>query len=179
MRILFYGINFAPELTATGKYNGELVRWLSNRGHKIDVITAHPFYPEWKVKTEYLGKGWFTETEHNIRIFRTPLYMPKQVTGKTRILHELSFGFNSLWFWTQCFFQKYDVVIGICPPLQTGLLPLIYSKLRGTPCVFHIQDLQVDAAVKLNLISNKWLIKILEKIENFILEKSSIVSSIS
>jgi colanic acid biosynthesis glycosyl transferase WcaI len=28
MKILLYGINFAPELTGIGKYTGELTAWL-------------------------------------------------------------------------------------------------------------------------------------------------------
>jgi colanic acid biosynthesis glycosyl transferase WcaI len=31
MKILLYGINFAPELTGIGKYTGELAAWLAER----------------------------------------------------------------------------------------------------------------------------------------------------
>ncbi len=32
MRILIYGINYAPELTGIGKYTGEMAEWLSAPG---------------------------------------------------------------------------------------------------------------------------------------------------
>jgi colanic acid biosynthesis glycosyl transferase WcaI len=37
MKILLYGINFAPELTGVGKYTGELAAWLAARGHKVHL----------------------------------------------------------------------------------------------------------------------------------------------
>ena len=179
MKILFYSLYYSPELTATGKYNGEMIEWLADKGHQIDVITAHPFYPEWKIKSEYKGKGWFTEIQDKVRIFRTPLYVPEKVTGKTRILHELSFGFSSLYAWIPRFFYKYDIVICVCPPLQMGVLPVLYKKIRKSPVVFHIQDLQVDAAKELNLVKSSLLLNSLECIERWILKNATIVSSIS
>jgi len=179
MKILFYGINFSPELTGTGKYNGELIRWLTDKGHSCEVITAMPFYPEWKIKDEYKGRGWFKELKDGITVYRVPLYIPSNVTGRTRIIHELSFGFNSLWFWLRCFFRRYDIVIGVCPPLQIAIFPYLYSKIHKKPFLFHVQDLQVDAAQKLNLINNKRLIKVLESVERYLLKNATFVSSIS
>ncbi len=49
MKILVYGINYSPELTGIGKYTGEMVEWLARNGHEVRVITAPPYYPEWKV----------------------------------------------------------------------------------------------------------------------------------
>ncbi len=179
MKILFYGINFPPELTGTGKYNGELIQWLTDKGHSCEVITAMPFYPEWKIKEEYKGRGWFKETKDGLSIYRVPLYIPSNVTGKTRIIHELSFGLSSLWFWMKCFLRRYDMVIGVCPPLQIAIFPYLYSKIHKKPFLFHVQDLQVDAARKLNLISNKRLINILESVERYLLKNATFVSSIS
>ena len=49
MKVLLYGINYAPELTGIGKYSGEMAEWLSQLGHDVRVVTAPPYYPEWKV----------------------------------------------------------------------------------------------------------------------------------
>jgi hypothetical protein len=49
MKILVYGINYSPELTGIGKYTGEMVEWMASQGHDVRVITAPPYYPEWKV----------------------------------------------------------------------------------------------------------------------------------
>lgn len=77
------------------------------------------------------------------------------------------------------FKKKYDVVIAVSPPMQVGLMPWIYNKLRGTPWVFHIQDLQVDAAVRLGMINQGKIVKLLYNIENFLLKRATKVSTIT
>lgn len=37
MRIIVYGINYAPELTGIGKYSGEMAEWLVAQGHDVKV----------------------------------------------------------------------------------------------------------------------------------------------
>ena len=57
LKILLYGINFAPELTGIGKYTGEMAAWLAERGHAVRVVTAPPYYPDWKVGMRAGEKG--------------------------------------------------------------------------------------------------------------------------
>lgn len=179
MRILLYVTNFSPELTGSGKYNGELAEWFAKRGHKVDVITAHPYYPQWQVHRKYQNSWWITERAENLKIWRAPLYVPQKPTGKNRILHEFSFVLSSFPYWLGVLFRRYDVVISVCPPMQVGLLPYLYSCLKKTPFIFHIQDLQVDAARTLGLIKSRGLLSILSKVETFLLRNATIVSSIS
>ena len=49
MKILIYGLNYAPELTGTGKYTAEMAEALAALGHDVRVVCAPPYYPEWKV----------------------------------------------------------------------------------------------------------------------------------
>jgi colanic acid biosynthesis glycosyl transferase WcaI len=179
MKILVFGINYAPELTGIGKYTGEMCEWLAGQDHEVEVITAMPYYPEWKIRKAYQGRWWFTESVNKVKVRRTIFYVPEKVTGKTRILHELSFLVSSSVWWLKALFKKYDLVISPYPPLIIGGWPFLYSRLHNTKWVFHIQDLQVDAAKDLGLIKNKRLLHILERVERFFLRKADYVSSIS
>jgi len=179
MRILVFGINYAPELTGIGKYTGEMCEWLAQQGHQVEVITSMPYYPEWKVRKAYQGRWWFTETINNVKVRRTVFYVPEKVTGATRMVHEFSFLLSSSVWWFKALFKKYDLVISPYPPLIIGIWPYLYSLFNKTKWVFHIQDLQVDAARDLGLIKNNRLLNILEQIEKFFLRKSDYVSSIS
>ncbi len=145
----------------------------------MDVITAHPYYPEWRVHESYRGKGWCTERRGNLTVYRSPLYVPREVTGRSRILHELSFAATSLVHGVRCLFRKYDVVIGMCPPLLAGAFPYLFGRFRGVPFLFHVQDLQVDAARQLGMIRNQRLLNALDGVEKFLLQKADAVSSIS
>ncbi|MGC4036267.1 MAG: WcaI family glycosyltransferase [Chitinophagaceae bacterium] len=181
MRILIYGINYAPELTGIGKYTGEMGAWLAKQGHSVDVITAMPYYPEWEIHEKYKGKWfWFKEKIDGVTVYRCPLYVPKKITSLKRILHEFSFIASVFPLWLRTMFQKrYDFVIAISPPFHLGFFPLLYSKLRGVKMITHIQDLQVDAAKNLAMVKNGRFLNMMFGAEKFILKKSSVVSSIS
>ena len=180
MKILIFGINYSPELTGIGKYTGEMGSWLALQGHDVNVVTAVPYYPEWEVHKEYKGKYWHTENIDGAKVHRIPLYVPKNVTSVKRIIHEFSFvmGIVPVWF-KFLFSKKADVVFCIAPPFHLGVLPLMYSKLKGVPMVTHIQDLQVDAAKELGMIKNKTFLNIMFSLERFILKRSAKVSTIS
>jgi len=60
MRILIHGINYSPELTGIGKYTGEMAEWLAAMGHEVRVVTAPPYYPQWKIQPGF-GNGWRKE----------------------------------------------------------------------------------------------------------------------
>jgi len=180
MRILIFGINYSPELTGIGKYTGEMGSWFAQQGHDVHVVTAVPYYPEWEVHEKYKGKYWVTEDIDGATVHRIPLYVPKNVTSVKRIIHEFSFvlGIVPVWF-KLLFKKKFDVVFCTAPPFHLGILPLMYSKLKGVPMITHVQDLQVDAAKELGMIKNKAFLNLMFSIERFILKKSKKVSTIS
>lgn len=44
--------------------------------------------------------------------------------------------------------------IVVSPPLLLGLAAWIVSILKGAPYIFHVQDLQPDAAVALGMVNS-------------------------
>lgn len=50
MKFLLHSLNFAPELTGIGKYTGEMVHWLVQRGHDVRVVTAPRTIPNGKCR---------------------------------------------------------------------------------------------------------------------------------
>ncbi|SEQ51703.1 WcaI family glycosyltransferase [Neolewinella agarilytica] len=179
MKILMYGINYAPELTGIGKYSGEMAEFFVSKGHTVEFITAPPYYPKWSVSEDYRNKGWWKEYLRGVRVLRCPLYVPGQVNGMKRIIHEFSFLLSSLRWWIPRYFRRYDVVIAISPPFHLAFPALVHKWLHGTKVVNHIQDLQVDAARDLGIIKSNPLLRMLEKTEKFLLKRMSLVSTIS
>lgn len=183
LRVLVVSLNFSPEETATGKYTGELAQWLAYRGHEVDAIAGLPHYPEWRVQPGYAGKGLWKESLEGVTVFRTPHPVPASgsVSAKKRILMELGFSFASLYWWSRILFsrKRYDVVIAICPPLQTAVMPTLYRALRRVPWVLHVQDFQVDAALRLGMLKMGKLDRLLFALENFFLRRATRVSSIT
>ncbi len=182
LRMLIVSLNYAPEPTATGKYTGEMAAWFAKQGHEVHAIAAFPHYPKWEIDKDYQDRGWFIENVEGVTTYRVPLYVPslKKLSAKTRIMMESSFSTASLRWWMKLMFAKpFDVVVGICPPLQDAVMPWLYKSLRGVPFVFHIQDLQVDAALGLGMLSNPRLKHLLLASEAFLLNRTTKISTIT
>lgn len=180
MRILIYGINYSPELTGIGKYTAEMAEWFAGQDNDVTVITAMPYYPEWEIHKKYKGKLWHKETVNGVKILRCPLYVPREANSKKRIIHEFSFLWSSSFRWFATLFKKrYDLVITLAPPFHVGISSYIYSKLKKTVMVYHIQDLQIDAAKDLNMLTNSKALSIMFKMEKFLLRNSDYVSTLT
>jgi colanic acid biosynthesis glycosyl transferase WcaI len=186
-RILLIGGNYSPEQTGIGKYNGEMVKWLAEQGNDCTVVTTYPYYPQWKVQSPYIKRCFCFKTEiqnvrngHPIKVIRCPHFVPKNPTGLNRMISEFSFFFSAyLVMMVLLFKKKYDNVITVAPPFEMGLLGILYRKIRGGKFLYHIQDLQIDAARDLSIVKSKLIIDIFLSIERFIIRHADKVSTIS
>lgn len=179
MKILLYGINFSPELVGIGKYSGELAAWLAAQGHEIDVVTAPPYYPEWKVHANHRASAYAREIWRGVKVFRTPVWVPRRPSGLKRILHLASFALSSLPVLAWRLARRPDVVIVIEPPLFCAPAALLGASLCGSRSWLHIQDHEVDAAFELGMLSGKVLRRLVLAAERFLLRRFTRVSTIS
>ncbi len=165
LRILIYGLNFPPEITGVGKYTGEMAAFLSKQGCDVRVITAHPYYPAWKIKPgyrhwRYSRESWPTDRE-SIEVFRCPLWVPSPPTSMKRVLHLLSFAVSSFPVCLSQVFWKPDLVFCVAPTILTAPAALITAFLSKAVSWLHIQDFEFEAARSigyLNGISFLWRI---------------------
>ncbi|WP_286263340.1 WcaI family glycosyltransferase [Thalassotalea atypica] len=178
MKYLIYSINYAPELTGIGKYNGEFAQYLSSKHIDVNVLTAQPYYPEWSLHDDY-ENNWATEVVGNISVFRCPLYIPKKLTTFKRIIHLFSFAFSSALRLFSLFRLKPDVIFIVQPTLFCVPAALIYSKLVGAKSVLHIQDYEIDAMFGLKMGTGGFLNRIACKVESWLMKRFTKVSSIS
>src|SRR5699024_6417450 len=116
MRVLVYGLNYAPEPTGTGKYTGEMVSWMVNRQHGVSVICGLPHYPQWVCYGEASSR---VEMMDGASIQRASHYVPSadQLDARTRIRLETTFTISAARYWLRRFVrrQKPDVVIAVTP----------------------------------------------------------------
>jgi colanic acid biosynthesis glycosyl transferase WcaI len=69
-------------------------------------------------------------------------------------------------------------VLAVCPLLQSGLIPGLLARRRKVPFIFHVQDLQLDAARELAIIRQAFLFALLERLEHFLFTRSQAVTTI-
>lgn len=180
MRILIHGINFFPELTGIGKYTGELAQFLSQKGNQVRVVTAPPYYPQWKINCPYSGGLYKQEKIDEIEVIRCPLWVPSKPTGWNRVLHLASFTLSSipamLWQTT----WKPDIVISIAPAILCSPISWLTARLAKAKAWLHIQDFELEAAINLRLLPGFGFISnILKKAEAFLFQRFDTVSTIS
>ena len=53
------GINYYPEDTAIGLYTSQLASYFNDNDFDVTVITGFPYYPSWKISSEYESKKTF------------------------------------------------------------------------------------------------------------------------
>jgi colanic acid biosynthesis glycosyl transferase WcaI len=181
VRILIYGLNYAPELTGIGKYTGEMSSWLAARGHEVRVVTAPPYYPAWRIREDYRGKLYRTEKIPGEPIvFRTPLYVPAKPTGLKRMAHLFSFMLGSLPVLLRQTFWQPDVVFTVEPTFFCAPLALLVAQASGAASWLHVQDFEVDAAFDLGLLPSEGPVHALAlSLEEFFTSAFTRVSSIS
>lgn len=179
MKFVLYSLNHAPELTGIGKYNGELIEALSLMGVESHVITAPPYYPEWKRHFGY--KNWWTKEQsgHNHYIYRCPLFVPKNVTTFKRIIHLFTFSISSSLRLLTLLRLKPDVLFLVQPTLFCAPAALIYCKITGAKSIMHIQDFELDAMFGLGMVGNSWIKRAVSYMESWLMKHFDIVSSIS
>ncbi len=156
MRILIYGLNYAPELTGIGKYTGEMASWLAARGHEVRVVTAPPYYPAWRIRDDYRNTMYRTErVAGEPVVFRTPLYVPEKPSGTKRVAHLFSFMLGSLPVMLRQIFWSPEIVWTVEPTFFGAPLALFTAFAAGAESWLHVQDFEVDAAFDLGLLPAK------------------------
>ena len=178
-RILIYGINYSPELTGIGKYSGELADFFHASGWEVRVITAPPYYPDWKVWPAFRASRYLIEDKNGLKVYRAPLWVPQRPSGIKRIIHLLSFALSSLPLLVMNLRWKPSVVFVVEPPLFCSFNAIAFSKMTGAFSWLHIQDFEVDAAFQLGLIKNPLAKRFATAIEKYLMSRFDLVSTIS
>lgn len=186
MKLLIYGINFAPELTGIGKYSGEMAQWLASRGHVVEVVTAPPYYPAWQRGEGYSAWGYRRETWGKggaVRVTRCPLWVPAKPSGLKRLIHLASFALSSapaLWRSLRDRDRRPDAVILVVPTLFTAPAAIWLGRRYGVPIWLHVQDFEVDAMLGMGIVGGGGgLASLAFRFERWCLRSASVASSIT
>jgi colanic acid biosynthesis glycosyl transferase WcaI len=179
-RLLVVALNYAPELTGIGKYVGEMTEWLADRRVDIRVVTAPPYYPAWSVSVDYNARRYSRERLAGAKVFRCPIWVPREPRALSRILHLLSFAITSLpvMLW-QAVFWRPDVVFVVEPPICAAPGALLAARLAGARAWLHVQDLEIDAAFELGLLQAGLLRRVVLMAERWLMRRFDHVSNIS
>ncbi len=181
MRILIQTINFHPDLTGIAKIMGELAKGLAEEGHTMHVVTAPPYYPEWKIRTGYGGLRYRRErsADGRLTVWRCPLWVPRRPRGVTRLVHLASFALSSLPVLLAQVAWRPDVIMLVEPPLMCAPAVLLAARLSRARTWLNVQDFEVDAACALGILGGRRMRGLAYRVETMLMRRIDRISSIS
>jgi colanic acid biosynthesis glycosyl transferase WcaI len=146
MRVLVIGINYRPERTSVGPFTTGLCEHLVAQGHEVTVVTAFPYYPEWRVWDAYRGSYYHREIANDVTIHRVAHYVPRRPSSLIqRLTYDISFTVNS--FIAALFAGKCDLIYCSCPPPTVAFAAYLLGKIKRVPYAIKLTDLASDAAL--------------------------------
>lgn len=175
MKLLILTQYFPPEIGAPQNRLFELAVRLQKKGIDVSVLTAMPNYPQMKIHDNYKGKCYCHETLSNLDVHRAWIYVSQSKAVISRLLNYFSFVITA--FFVGLFkIKKQDVLMVESPPLFLGITAYLLAKLKGAKMVFNVSDLWPESAEKLDIITNKTLLSMATKLEEFCYRKAALVS---
>ena len=177
MRVVVWGINYAPEFTGIAPHSVALCEFLLQHGHEVEMVTSFSYYPTWQKRPEDRGCLYRTDVVNGVPVHRCWHFVPARVSAVKRILHEGSFVFTSTL--RALFLRRPDVFVVVSPPLLLVVAGWLVGGLKRAPFVFHGQDMQPDAAVGLGMLKANWFTRALYGLEASAYRHAARVSGIT
>jgi colanic acid biosynthesis glycosyl transferase WcaI len=177
MRVIVWGINYSPEVTGIAPFNRSLCDFLQAAGDDVRMVTSFAYYPHWRKTPADAGRVVRTDVVAGVPVYRVWHYVPARVTTARRMLHELSFAISSTL--RILFLPRAEVYVVVSPPLLLGPCAWLVTRLKRSQYVFHVQDLQPDAALGLGLVRPGVFARLFHRLEVWAYRGSSGVSGIS
>lgn len=177
MRVIVWGINYAPEVTGIAPHNVILCEFLERSGHDVEMVSTFAYYPAWRKSPEDCYLLYRTDRVAGVRVHRCWHFVPRRVTAWKRIIHEATFALTSTI--RVLALPRPDVYFVVSPPLVLGVAARFVALLKGVPFLFHVQDLQPDAAVGLGMLRAGCFTRALYGLEAFAYKHATRVSGIS
>ena len=173
-RILIYTNHYDPEHF---KIN-EAVKWLTEEGFQLHLVTGWPNYPQGKI---FKGYGPFKksfERKENLTIRRLPL-IPRGNGSKSRLIINYLSYFLSTFFYTIfliLFKKKFDkVLVHHTSPFFIAVSAILYKIIKRTEAILWDLDLWPQYLEAVGIINSKRVLNGIEKAVKIIYKKFDVV----
>jgi glycosyltransferase involved in cell wall biosynthesis len=145
------------------------------RGHKVTVFTAKPNYPKGRFYNGYSFFGKSNEIINGVEIIRIPIFPRFNGKGKYLIINYLSFLLFSF-IYKHRVKGEFDVIFSHLPSPLISALPAIWFKKKFNAKLYlWVLDLWPESLQANSNIKDGFLIKTLNKLINYIYNKSDVI----
>lgn len=176
MRIVILTQYYPPEIGAPQNRLSDLAGRLARLGHRVTVLTAMPNYPAGEIAAGYRRRLYAREVVEGVEIHRGWLFATRSRRVVPRLLNYFSFVFSSLAAGAFVL-ARADFIVVESPPLFLGISGYLLSRMKRARLVLNVADLWPKAAVDLKVVTNPFLIRLAERLEELLYRKASLVTS--
>jgi colanic acid biosynthesis glycosyl transferase WcaI len=151
---------------------------LVKRGHEVFVITGFPSYPFGKIYPAYRWRLVQFETIKGVKVLRLPVFPDHSRSVFKRSLYYLSVALTATFvipFWP----RNVDVAFVSSPPITLGLPAVVLRWLRRVPFVYDVQDLYPESLPATGLLTNPFLLGLVDRLQRFNLSRANRITVIS
>jgi colanic acid biosynthesis glycosyl transferase WcaI len=178
LRIAVLCPHFTPDTAPTGVVITRIVTELAARGHRLDVVTALPWY-----RAHAIEPGWDARwARREITPWGSITRVNPFPGGDKRDLLRRAVGFAGFSLLAGAASLRggrVDAVIAMSPPLTLGLTGWGTHLVRRGPLVFNVQDVFPDAAIETGAITDRRLVAVARWLERASYRRAAAVTVLS
>jgi colanic acid biosynthesis glycosyl transferase WcaI len=152
LKIQLWSYNYDPEPTGIGPVSRVWAEGLRDRGHLVEVVAAHPHYPEPVWGSKVLP---YREVRNGIPVLRLPLWIGRE-TAIERYRQELSF--TAAQFAALPALSRPDVFVSASPSFPALFPAMLNARIRRTPWVIWLHDILPDGAASSGIVDEGSLV---------------------
>lgn len=156
----------------------ELARGLTERGHKVAVVTGFPNYPGGKLYPGTHSRLWKWDALDGIRVLRLPLYPDHSRSAVRRVLNYGSFAIAAASLGS-VLSGPIDVMFAEHPPLTIGLAAWVLGRARRAPILYAVNDLWPESVEATGMLRSRHLLDWIGRLERFVYRRSEAIAVIS
>ncbi len=173
MRIQLWSYNYDPEPSGIAPLSTTMARALAARGHDVEVIAAHPHYPEPRWGSRLMP---YRENRDGIAVLRLPIWIGRG-TKVERIRQELSHVVALAL--AAPFLRRPDVILAVSPSFPALGVAMAAARLRRVPWVLWLQDILPDGATASGILKEGRLVDAARRFERAAYASASAIVVIS
>lgn len=175
-KVLIHSLIFSPDGVSTAYLYNDIALKFKEQGYNVKVLTTTPHYnvvPEQLQKQPLKWKIWGICKKSNFRGIEV-LHIPQKKFKSTALRLVGFIYWHVISFILGLCQRNVDLIISPSPPLTIGVINVWLAKIKGCKVVYNVQEIYPDILKN----KNKKLISALKKIERYVYNSSSAVTTI-
>jgi glycosyltransferase involved in cell wall biosynthesis len=173
MHILYIHQHFATPAGSTGTRSYEFARRWVKAGHKVTLITGHYDIGGLQVKKGLYQK----QAVEGIDVVVVGTKYSNKQSYLRRIISFMSFCLLSIYSGIRI--KGVDVIYASSTPLTIGIPAMVIKRMKHVPFIFEVRDQWPEIPIKLGIIKNRFIIKMLLWLEKTIYKSCSRIVALS